>query len=209
MFTGIVEEVGTAKSVSNDGLSISAKQTLEGMAIGDSISVNGACLTVTSMENGLFSVNVMPETLRRTDLGGLKSEDRVNLERPLTLNSRLGGHFMQGHIDDTGRVMSVTCDGDAYIMEIAASSGLMRYIVSKGFIGVDGVSLTVVNRIDSSFSVSLVSYTWEHTNLCVKKPGALVNLEVDILAKYLEQLVKGGDANAVQSIPSGSGAAGH
>ena len=208
MFTGIVEEVGTAKSASNDTLSISAKRALEDMAIGDSISVNGVCLTITSMENGALSVNVMPETLRRTDLGGLKRGVRVNLERPLTLNSRLGGHFMQGHVDGTGRVLSVTPDGDAYIMEIEVSSELMRYIVSKGFIGVDGVSLTVVNRTDNSFSVSLVSYTWEHTNFSRKRPGDLVNLEVDILAKYLEQLIKGGDSSAVPAFSLGTGVSG-
>lgn len=175
-------------------LCFAANEALEGMAIGDSIAVNGACLTITSLEDKVFSVDVMPETLRRTNLVDLKEGDRVNLERPLTLSSHLGGHIMQGHVDEKGTVVSVIPDGDAKIMEIQAAPELMRYIVSKGFIGVDGVSLTVVERRERSFTVSLVSYTCEHTTLNIRRPGDSVNIEVDILAKYLEQLVKGGDS---------------
>ncbi|MFQ5874391.1 MAG: riboflavin synthase [Dehalococcoidia bacterium] len=190
MFTGIVEEIGVVKAVEDGGLSFSSRRTLEGMAVGDSMAVNGACLTIASLDGDVFSVDVMPETLRRTNLAGLNIGDPVNLERPLSLGGRLGGHLMQGHIDGRGRVVSVEPEGDARIMEIEVPSELMPYIVSKGFIGVDGVSLTVMERRDRSFTVSLVSYTWEHTTLSRRKPGALVNLEVDIIAKYLEQLVK-------------------
>lgn len=191
MFTGIVEEVGKATSVEESGLSFASRHALQELAIGDSISVNGACLTITSIEEEVFSVDVMPETLRRTNLADLKVGDPVNLEKPLTLSSRLGGHIMQGHVDGRGRVLSVTPEGDAMIMEIEAPPDLMRYIVAKGFIGVDGASLTVMDRREGTFTISLVSYTWENTTLRERNPNDWVNLEVDILAKYVEQLVKG------------------
>lgn len=191
MFTGIVEEVGTATLVEEGRLSFASRHALQELAIGDSISVNGACLTITSIEEEVFSVDVMPETLRRTNLVDLKVGDPVNLEKPLTLSSRLGGHIMQGHVDGRGRVLSVTPEGDAMIMEIETPTDLMRYIVAKGFIGVDGASLTVMDRREETFTVSLVSYTWENTTLRERNPNDWVNLEVDILAKYVEQLIKG------------------
>lgn len=191
MFTGIVEEVGTATLVEEGRLSFASRHALQELTIGDSISVNGACLTITSIEEEVFSVDVMPETLRRTNLVDLKVGDPVNLEKPLTLSSRLGGHIMQGHVDGRGRVLSVTPEGDAMIMEIEAPTDLMRYIVAKGFIGVDGASLTVMDRRKETFTVSLVSYTWENTTLRERNPNDWVNLEVDILAKYVEQLIKG------------------
>lgn len=191
MFTGIVEEVGTATLVEEGRLSFASRHALQELAIGDSISVNGACLTITSIEEEVFSVDVMPETLRRTNLVDLKVGDPVNLEKPLTLSSRLGGHIMQGHVDGRGRVLSVTPEGEAMIMEIEAPTDLMRYIVAKGFIGVDGASLTVMDRREETFTVSLVSYTWENTTLRERNPNDWVNLEVDILAKYVEQLIKG------------------
>lgn len=191
MFTGIVEEVGAARQVGDGSFSFSGSTTLEGMSIGDSIAVNGACLTITSLNGSEFTADVMPETIRKTNLASLEVGDPVNLERPLALGGRLGGHIMQGHIDGQGRVVSVEPEGDAMIMEIQAPPDLMPYIVTKGFIGLDGISLTVVDRKESSFTVSLVKFTWEHTNLSKKEPGAPINLEVDILAKYLEQLVKG------------------
>ena len=191
MFTGIVEEVGSATLVEEGRLSFASRHALQELAIGDSISVNGACLTITSIEEEVFSVDVMPETLRRTNLVDLKVGDPVNLEKPLTLSSRLGGHIMQGHVDGRGRVLSVTPEGDAMIMEIEVPTDLMRYIVAKGFIGVDGASLTVMDRREETFTVSLVSYTWENTTLRERNPNDWVNLEVDILAKYVEQLIKG------------------
>ena len=188
MFTGIVEEVGIVRETRQDRLSFNARKVLEGTKVGDSIAVNGACLTIISLENLTFSVNVMPETLRRTNLGTLHYGDRVNLERAVGVGSRLGGHFVLGHVDDTGTVMDVTIEETARIMRIEAPARLMPYVVEKGFIAVDGVSLTVVYIDDLSFVVSLVPYTLENTTLGLKARGDVVNLEVDILAKYVESL---------------------
>ena len=192
MFTGIVEELGRALSMDSSRLSISASTVLDDSRIGDSIAVNGTCLTITGISEDCLSFDVMPETLRRTNLGALEPGAPVNLERPLTLNSRLGGHIMQGHVDGSGTVVSITPDKDAWIMEILPPAELLPYIVDKGFIGVDGASLTVMDRLPETFTVSLVIYTWEHTTLSQRTVGKSVNLEVDILAKYVEQLVKGG-----------------
>jgi riboflavin synthase len=156
--------------------------------VGDSIAVNGICLTVISLENYGFTVNVMPETLRCTNLGGLHYNDQVNLERALAFGGRVGGHLVLGHVDDTGEVMDVTSEETARIMRISAPAKLMPYIVDKGFIAVDGVSLTVIDLDDFSFVVSLVAYTMEHTTLGEKRPGDIVNLEADVIAKYIENL---------------------
>jgi riboflavin synthase len=188
MFTGIVEEIGIVKETSRDRLALQAYKVLEGTKVGDSISVNGVCLTIVSLENRGFSVNVMPETLRRTNLGRLHYSDQVNLERALVLEGRLGGHLVLGHVDDTGEVMDVTSEETAHIMRISAPTRLMPYIVDKGFIAVDGISLTVVDFDDFSFVVSLVAYTMENTTLGRKRPGDVVNLEADIIAKYVENL---------------------
>jgi riboflavin synthase len=188
MFTGIVEEIGIVKETNRDRLAFEAYKVLEGTKVGDSIAVNGVCLTVVSLGNRSFSVNVMPETLRCTNLGGLHYNDQVNLERALVLGGRLGGHLVLGHVDDTGEVLDVTSEETTRIMRISAPAKLMSYIVNKGFVAVDGVSLTVVDLDDFSFVVSLVAYTMEHTTLGRKRPGDVVNLEVDILAKYVECL---------------------
>jgi len=188
MFTGIVEEVGNVGSVQPGGLVIAASKVLQGVEPGGSIAVNGACLTVTNFDSDSFSVDIMSETLERTNLGLLGVGDEVNLERPLTPQKQLGGHFVQGHIDDTGRVTSVNWDGTAMLIRVEAPAQAMRYIVKKGFIAVDGVSLTIVDCDAGSFLVSIVDYTREHTILGSKEVGDLVNLEVDIIAKYLERL---------------------
>jgi len=190
VFTGIVEEVGKVVSAGAGNLSIAADGVLEGMQKGDSMAVNGVCLTVTSFDNKSFSADVMPETLNKTDLGLLRPGDGVNLERPLAANGRLGGHLVQGHIDDRGRVSSVSRRGEALLLSFDTPPKLMPYIVEKGFIAVDGVSLTVVSRDSSSFQVSVVGYTREHTTLGSWGVGEVVNLEVDIIAKYVEQLSK-------------------
>ncbi|UCD22737.1 MAG: riboflavin synthase [Chloroflexota bacterium] len=189
MFTGIIEEVGIVREASPDCLTFEANKVLEETRQGDSVAVNGVCLTVVSLGNRGFSVNVMPETLRCTNLGSLRYSDPVNIERAVVLGGRLGGHLVLGHIDDTGEVMDVTIEERAQVMRILAPAELIPYIVGKGFIAVDGVSLTIVNLDDSSFAVSLVSYTMENTTLGKRKPGDVVNLEVDILAKYVENLV--------------------
>jgi len=188
MFTGIVEEIGIVKETSRDHSAFEAYKVLEGTKVGDSIAVNGVCLTVVSLGNHGFSVNVMPETLRCTNLGRLRYSDQVNLERALVLGGRLGGHLVLGHVDDTGEVVDVTYEEATRIMRISASAELMPYIVDKGFIAVDGVSLTIVDLDKFSFVVSLVSYTLENTTLGRKRPGDVVNLEADIIAKYVENL---------------------
>ena len=191
MFTGIIEEIGVVQTSGAGKLIISAGKVLEDMALGDSIAVNGACLTVTGVNQDSFSVDVMPETLRRTNLGLLRAGSRVNLERALKAGGRLGGHLVLGHIDDAGKVASIVPEGNAVLFKCSASPQIMRYVVDKGFIAVDGVSLTVVEHDISSFKVSLVAYSRENTILSERKPSDLVNLEVDIIAKYVESLSRG------------------
>ncbi len=188
MFTGIIEEVGTVNSVRPGRLVITASKVLQGLEPGGSIAVNGVCLTITGLDTGSFAVDMMPETLKRSNLGLLSAGDRVNLERPLPLGGLLGGHLVQGHIDATGRVASIRWDGEAMVVRFEAPPGVMRYIVEKGFIAVDGVSLTVAAKDTSSFQVSVVDYTRQHTTLGNRQVGDSVNLEVDIIAKYVEQL---------------------
>ena len=187
MFTGIIEEVGRITSVQSGKLVISASEVLRGIELGESIAVNGVCLTITSFSTSSFSVDIMLETLRRTNLGLLGAGDEVNLERPLTLEKPLGGHLVQGHVDDTGRVTSITREGEAMLFRFEAPNEVMGYVVEKGFIAVDGVSLTVVTKDASSFQVSVVDFTRKHTTLGSRRMGDLVNLEVDIIAKYVEQ----------------------
>ncbi len=188
MFTGIIEEVGRVTSVVPERITIAASDVLQGMELGASIAVDGACLTIINFNTNSFSVDIMPETSRRTNLGLLSTGDGVNLERPLALGGRLGGHLVQGHVDDTGRVTSVTWDKGAVIIGIEAHPEVRRYTVEKGFIAVDGVSLTIITEDTGSFQVSIVDYTRKHTTLGGQRTGDLVNLEVDIIAKYVEQL---------------------
>ncbi len=190
MFTGIVEEAGSVVSVSSGKLVISADKVLKGIQLGGSIAVNGICLTVTEFTDKTFSVDVMPETLKRTNLGQLHNGDRVNLERPLGLGGEIGGHLVQGHIDGTGKVISIEREGEALLMKFEAPADLMRYVVEKGFIAVDGTSLTVVEKDVASFSVSIVGYTREHTILADRKINDTVNLEVDIIGKYVAEFMK-------------------
>ncbi len=188
MFTGIVEEMGRVHSLGLGRLAVEAQIVLEGTRIGDSIAVEGVCLTVVERGSGWFSVGIMPETLRRSTLGSLKPGQPVNLERALSLGGRLGGHLVQGHIDGTGTVAGRQPEGRAILVSVAAPSHIMRYVVEKGFIAVDGASLTVASCDAASFTVSLVPFTQANITLAGKRPGDLVNLEVDILAKYVERL---------------------
>jgi riboflavin synthase len=188
VFTGIVEEIGIIIGIRSGCLTIGAKKVIEDAKLGDSIAINGACLTVTSINKDSFSVGIMPETIRRTNLGRLHYGDLVNLERAMMTDGRFGGHFVQGHVDDVGEVLSLLPEEDAVIARISTPAHLTPYIVNKGFIAVDGVSLTVIHCDDSSFTVSLVPYTREHSTLGNRKPGTVVNLEVDIIAKYVERL---------------------
>ena len=188
MFTGIVEEIGRVISVQYGQLTIEAGAVLQGLDIGGSISVNGVCLTVTKFNAKSFFVDVMAETLKRSNLEFLSSGDNVNLERPLILGGPLGGHLVQGHVDATGKLSSVRIDGKASLISFEAPDEVMRYVVDKGFIAVDGISLTVVSRDSNSFQVSVVEHTRRNTTLADRRVGSPVNLEVDIIAKYVEQL---------------------
>jgi len=192
VFTGIVKEIGRVSSVQSGSLVIAAGDILQRVELGGSVSVNGVCLTVTSFNADTFSFDIMPETRERTNLGLLSAGDKVNLELPLTLEGQVGGHLVQGHVDATGRVTSVSGQGEARIVMFEAPPEVMRYIVEQGFIAVDGASLTVVTKTNSSFQVSLVGYTLRHTVLGDRQVGDLVNLEVDIIAKYVEQLSQPG-----------------
>ncbi|MCX6002918.1 MAG: riboflavin synthase [Chloroflexi bacterium] len=188
MFTGIAEEMGKVCLIQPGKLMVNATMVLQGIDLGNSIAVNGVCLTVTSFNPSFFSVDVMPETLRRTNLGLLKVGDEVNLERPMVMGGRLGGHLVQGHIDDTGRVIAIKHENEAILMRFEVPHQLMRYVAVEGFIAADGVSLTVVETGENSLAVSLVGYTQRHTALGKRKIGDVINLEVDIIAKYVEAL---------------------
>ena len=188
MFTGIIEEVGKVISAQVGSFVFAASDVLSGMKHGDSIAVNGVCLTITDFKANSFSVDIMPETLKQTNLGLLRAGDRVNLERPVALGGQLGGHLVQGHVDDTGKVASVMWDGRTMLIRFEVPPEVMRFTVPKGFIAVDGVSLTIADKDAGSFWVSVVDYTQKHTTLGSKEVGDLVNLEADIIAKYVEQL---------------------
>ena len=187
MFTGIIEEIGKVTSVQYESLGIAAKDVLQGMERGGSMAVNGVCLTITSLNTNSFSVDIMSETLKRSNLGLLRAGDKINLERPLTMDGRLGGHLVQGHIDDTGRILSIRQEGEAKLIRFETSPEVMRYVVEKGFIAVDGISLTVVTKDAGSFQVSVVGYTRQNTTLVGSQVGDMVNIEADVFAKYVEQ----------------------
>ena len=189
MFTGIVEEVGRVAFRSDYRLAINAAKTLSDVKTGDSIAVNGACLTVVDFDAGSFAVDLAPETLRRTALGQAGPGSAVNLERALAAGDRMGGHIVQGHIDATGVITAITPEADCYILEIEAPTTLAPYIVEKGFIAVDGISLTVVQRAGNRFTISVIPFTMRNTNLQERAVGDGVNLEADILAKYVESLL--------------------
>ncbi len=199
MFTGIVEEVGTLVVREDQAdaarLEIQAQRVLEGVALGDSIAVNGVCLTVTHVQDGVWSTDVMAETLRRSSLGKAEEGNRVNLERAVTPHTRLGGHLMQGHVDGVGTVVSRTPSTHWEVVRIGLPTGLAQYIVEKGSIAVDGVSLTVsavsaVTDPEPWFEVSLIPTTLRETTLGARATGDPVNLEVDVIAKYVERLLE-------------------
>ena len=189
MFTGIVEEVGIVAKISGNAMTVRASKVLEDVKLGDSIAVNGACLTAVNFSKSEFSVDLSPETMRRTSLGQLSAGGSVNLERALLASGRMGGHIVQGHVDGTGRVMSIRPEGDSTVFRIRVPKRLNRYIVEKGFVAVDGISLTVVKRGASSFTLAVIPYTLKNTNLASVSVGDQVNLEADILAKYVESLL--------------------
>ncbi|HLL78692.1 MAG TPA: riboflavin synthase [Ktedonobacteraceae bacterium] len=190
MFTGIVEEVGTLIQLEPTGLIIQSPRVLEDIEVKDSIAVDGTCLTITEREKDCFRVDIMPETLRCTRLGSLQPGALVNLERPLAANGRLGGHMVQGHVEAAVPVLSIKEDGIALQVESALPEQLRPYVISKGFVAVNGVSLTVVESRQDRFSVALVPYTQEHTNLGSVQVGTLLNVETDILGRYVVQFLR-------------------
>ena len=189
IFSGIIEEVGTVTEAERGRLVIGATRILRGTNLGDSMAINGVDLTVAYMDEESFTANLMPETYRRSNLGDLAAGDAVNLERAAVLGSRMGGHLVHGVVEATGRLMSLTPEADAILARYEAPPEALRYVVVKGPIAVDGVSLTVVAKDERSFTVSLVEYTQQHTNLTRRKPGDAVNLETDIIARYVEELL--------------------
>jgi len=198
MFTGIIEEVGTVKAVQHSGsnsfIRIEAKKIMEDIHLGDSIAVNGVCLTVTHFDSTTFQADVMNETLSRSSLGSLRNGSPVNLERAMAAGGRFGGHIVSGHIDGTGTVSNIRNDGIAVWYTISANADILRYIVEKGSIAIDGISLTVAKVTDNSFSVSIIPHTASVTILGTKKIGDIVNLENDIVGKYVEKLMKPADS---------------
>ena len=194
MFTGIVEEMGTVRRLNQSPnrceLELSASKVLEGTQIGDSIAVNGVCLTVIRLGEEHFPADVMPETLRRSNLGQLKPGSKVNLERAMAANGRFGGHIVAGHIDGTGKILAMQPEGNAVLVTISATPELLRYVVEKGSIAIDGISLTVAKVSHTDFTVSLIPHTGEETTLLKHRPGEIVNLETDIIGKYVEKLMQ-------------------
>ena len=194
MFTGIIEEVGVVKSIRMGAqsavITIQAEKVMEDIHVGDSIATNGVCLTVTSFDKNSYSVDVMHETLRRTNLGTLKSGSRVNLERAMAADGRFGGHIVAGHVDDPGTITSMEKDDNAIWVTIRTTPAVLKYIVEKGSIAIDGISLTVARVDDKSFAVSVIPHTGANTTLLEKKPGDTVNLETDMVGKYVEKLLR-------------------
>lgn len=195
MFTGIVEGLGKVLTVERTDdrgrLRVHAGTLLDGARVGESIAVSGVCLTIAALDKEVFAADLAAETLRRTTLGTLQPGDLVNLERPLRLDQRLGGHIVQGHVDGVGTVTAVRSEGDGLWMEIAPPAPLMPYLVEKGAVAVDGVSLTIARRSPAAIAVALIPHTLAVTTLGRRRGGDTVNLEVDILAKYVERLLEG------------------
>ena len=193
MFTGIIEEIGTVtaarRGAQSSSLSIAGKVIFDDLRMGDSVAVNGVCLTVTGFGSGLFTADVMHETLNRSSLGELKNGSRVNLERAMSADGRFGGHMVSGHIDGTGRIARIRKDDNAVWYTVSASEHLLRYIIEKGSIAMDGISLTVAAVSGSSFSVSVIPHTAACTTLSKRTAGDTVNLETDMVGKYIEKLL--------------------
>lgn len=199
MFTGIIEEIGELKSINRSSnsavLTIGAKTVLEDIHLGDSIAVNGLCLTVVRFDKNSFSADVMPESLKRSSLGSLKTGNLVNLERAMPANGRFGGHIVAGHIDGTGIISSIRKDSNAVWYTIKTEQSILKYIVEKGSVAIDGISLTVAEVGSDSFSVSVIPHTAENTILPTKRTGDMVNLENDCIGKYVEKLMGADNAN--------------
>ena len=200
MFTGIVEEIGTVERIDAGGrapLTIRCTTVREGTRLGDSIAVNGVCLTVADVSDHSFQADVQPVTLRLSNLGSLRAGDPVNLERSLAVGRRMGGHYVQGHVDGMGRVVGATGEGASVVTRIAAPTGLLRYVVERGYVSIDGASLTAARLYPDGFDVSLVYHTQQSITLPSKRLGAPVNIETDVFGKYVERLAGTGHAGGV------------
>jgi riboflavin synthase len=203
MFTGLIEEKGFIKEKikTGDGIRfvLSAKRIMDDLKIGDSVAVNGVCLTVVKRENDSFSVDTIEETLKKTNLGSTKLKDPVNLERPLKANARLGGHFVLGHVDTTGTVKQVKELSNSHFVTISFPKGYQKYLIPVGSIAIDGVSMTVAELGKDEFSVGVIPHTWEETIFANKRIGDTVNLEFDVLGKYIVQLTEQGEVKSFTS----------
>lgn len=197
MFSGIVEEVGIVKSYDLTRMTIKASKVMEDLKVSESICVAGVCLTVVDISGGTFSVETVPETVSRSNLGSLKGGSGVNLERSLALGDRIGGHMVQGHVDGKGMVAEMNRDGNSVRIRISCDADLLRYVVEKGFITVDGTSLTVTDVDGSGFEVAIIPFTFDHTTLRERSTGSEVNIEVDVTAKYVEKLARPHIASAL------------
>jgi riboflavin synthase len=193
MFTGIIEELGEVKNIrthsSKSHIQIFAPKIVENLKIGDSVAVNGTCLTMVKVENGCFFADIMPETFRKTNLCVLKIGDKVNLEQALKVSDRLGGHFVLGHVDEVGIILEKKREGNSIILKISSPLEISDYLVPKGSIAVDGISLTVLDVFDDSFTVSIIPHTAKITTLGLKSKGSKLNLEVDIIGKYVKKFM--------------------
>lgn len=194
MFTGIIEELGTVQALkrgsNSSQINVQANKVLEDVKLGDSIAINGVCLTVTSFSHDYFSADIMAETLAKTNLGELSTGQRINLERAARLGDRMGGHMVQGHVDGVGTIIEEQVVDIARVLRFRAPDEILKYTVAKGSIAIDGISLTVVDVFPDSFTVSIIPHTAKLTTLGFKKPGASVNLEADIIGRYVERLLK-------------------
>lgn len=200
MFTGIVEEVGTISKIKSASLVIKADKVLEGTRLGDSIAVNGVCLTVVNIGNNEFEADVMPETKRCSNLSDVKPGDKVNLERAMAANGRFGGHIVSGHIDGEGSILEIKEEGNAFWYAVSAKEEILKYVVRKGSVTIDGISLTVAKVEDDGFYVSIIPHTRKETSLSCKKIGDRVNIECDMVGKYIEHFISFRDRKKESSL---------
>lgn len=200
MFTGIVEEVGTISKIKSASLVIKADKVLEGTRLGDSIAVNGVCLTVVNIGNNEFEADVMPETKRCSNLSDVKPGDKVNLERAMAANGRFGGHIVSGHIDGEGSILEIKEEGNAFWYAVSAKEEILKYVIRKGSVTIDGISLTVAKVEDDSFYVSIIPHTRKETSLSCKKIGDRVNIECDMVGKYIEHFISFRDRKKESSL---------
>ena len=201
MFSGIIEEVGTVETFDGATLVVRANRVFDDLKVSESIMVGGVCLTVVELSKSTFTVETVPETLNRTNFGDLKPGDRVNLERSLRYGDRVGGHMVQGHVDGVGTLRSVITDGNSRVIVFEAPENIIENVVEKGFIAIDGTSLTVVDRNSGSFSVAIIPFTFDHTTFSERPEGSRVNLETDVTAKYVANLIEPYRASLAKSEP--------